>query len=403
MKALVVLPQVPSPEGGAAGRCSLALLRGLADNGIGVHALAARQHFDLSSGAPASAGSPGPRSALGPLGPIGALGAFGPLGALGVEVVDVAAPGRSLGDRIANLQAPLATLGRGHFAARVRELAAGADVVHLEQVETAPCDPGRRPAALHLHYRVLLDRAVGNPLQRSHRRTLEFARAERRALRNRRWLIASSPRVADTLRRDRPSAEVVVAPLSLLPERYPQSSGPEQPTAGVIGTAAWPPTAGAIDRLLHRVWPLVRADVPDARVLVAGRGTTELAGAGTLPAGAVVLGAVDSAVDFLSGLSVLAYPLERGSGMKVKVLEALALGVPVVTTPEGAEGIATNDGVVVATADADLARAVASILRDPAERAARGAAARRCFADHYRPAVATAPLVGLYERMVESA
>jgi len=72
--------------------------------------------------------------------------------------------------------------------------------------------------------------------------------------------------------------------------------------------------------------------------------------------------------------------------MKVKVLEALACGIPVVTTPDGAEGIAPNAGVVVHATDADLAKAAIAILSDSAERTERGVVARATFLERYAPA-----------------
>ena len=97
---------------------------------------------------------------------------------------------------------------------------------------------------------------------------------------------------------------------------------------------------------------------------------------------------------------MLLYPIERGSGMKVKVLEAIASGVPVVTTRFGAEGVEGGDGVVIKRTDAELAAAAVSLLRDDVERRERGGAARAAFLERHAPEVATAPLVDLYHRMV---
>jgi glycosyltransferase involved in cell wall biosynthesis len=85
--------------------------------------------------------------------------------------------------------------------------------------------------------------------------------------------------------------------------------------------------------------------------------------------------------------------------MKVKVLEAIASGVPVVTTPAGAEGIAPSDGVVVETEPRALASTAAELLRDDQARRERGAAARKTFEEHYSPGPATEPLVELYRRL----
>ena len=167
--------------------------------------------------------------------------------------------------------------------------------------------------------------------------------------------------------------------------------------AGIIGTGGWAPTAEAIRRLVTRVWPLVRARVPDARLLVAGRGTARL-GLEAVP-GVEVVGEVESGAAFMRSLSLLLYPIERGSGMKVKVLEALATGVPVVTTPQGAEGVVVGPGIVVETDDEALAAAAARILLDDSERSERGAAALDTFRRYYAPGPATLPLVDLYGRM----
>ncbi len=187
---------------------------------------------------------------------------------------------------------------------------------------------------------------------------------------------------------------MALAPLTLDPAHYAPAPLAE-PVAGLIGTAAWPTTAAATERLVRDVWPLVVRAVPAARLRVAGRGMESLVSGAE---GVEVVGEVPSAADFLSGLSVLLFPLDRGSGMKVKTLEAIATGVPVVTTRHGAEGIDAGDGVVVAETDAELARAAASVLADEAERRERGSAARRAFDERYAPLPATAPLVELYRR-----
>jgi glycosyltransferase involved in cell wall biosynthesis len=108
---------------------------------------------------------------------------------------------------------------------------------------------------------------------------------------------------------------------------------------------------------------------------------------------------VPSADAFLRSLALLLYPAPRGSGMKVKVLEAMVCGVPVVTTPAGAEGIDPTDGVVVCETPEALVEASARLLADPQERARRGAAAREAFLARYAPEPATRPLAGLFRRM----
>jgi glycosyltransferase involved in cell wall biosynthesis len=362
VRALIVLTQPPLPEGGAPGKTAVGLLRGLREHGIEVHAVAARRGFSIPGEVPAD---------------------------LPVELLDVSPP-RPWAARLGRFRRPLGQLATGPFADRVREAAADADLVHLEETETAWCDGGLAlPSLVHVHYLARRDRDLGQPWRRQFREVLDASRAERTAARRHRYLVASSPLVADALRAAAPRAEVVVAPLSLDPGHYPVASLDGPPTAGLIGTAAWPPTAEAIQTLLQDVWPCVQREAPSARLVVAGRGTAELGG----------IGGVESARDFFQGLSLLLYPLRRGSGMKVKVLEAMASGVPVVTTPSGAEGIEPTDGVVVLERPRDLAAAAVELLTDSGVRRERGSAARADFERRYAPAPATEPIAELYRRM----
>jgi glycosyltransferase involved in cell wall biosynthesis len=372
VKILVVLTQPPLPEGGAPGRCALGLLRGLIAHGVEVRALAARQHFALPGEVPPD---------------------------LPVEVIDVPREPPGWRARWRRLRRPRGELGRGEFGRRVREVAREADVIHLEETETAWADKGvATPSLVHIHYLVRRDRTLGAPWHREGRYMLEVELAERAAVRRHRRLVASSPLVADALRARAPHAEVVLAPLSLDASLYAPAPLDGPPVAGLIGTGAWPPTRSAVDRLLKTVWPRIRRLAPDARLVVAGRSLGFLEGR-DLGGGVELLGEVQSAREFLRGLSVLLFPLERGSGMKVKVLESMASGVPAVTTAAGAEGIEPNEGVIVEAGDEELAAAAARLLLDPLERRESGATARATFDRLYAPEPATKPLLDLYERM----
>jgi len=374
LKVLVVLNQPPDPEGNAPGRCAVGLLRGLQAHGLDVQALAARREFAADASTPAD---------------------------LPVEIVPVPESDPGWRTRFGRLRRPRGEVLEGELAERVADAGRAADVIHLEETPTAWLDHGVDvPSLVHLHYLARRDRPFGAPWQRPFREVFEFDLAERAAIRRHRFLVASSPLVARELRRRAPKAEVVVAPLSVEPSGYRPAPLDGPPVAGLIGTAAWPPTRAAVVRLLERVWPLVRRAVPEARLVLAGRGMTELA-QGFRTDGVEMAGVVPSAADFLDGLSLLLFPLTRGSGMKVKVLESIACGLPVVTTPAGAEGIEAGEAVVVAEEDGALAEAAASLLRDPDERRDRGRLAREAFLRLYAPQPATAPLVDMYRRMCE--
>ena len=299
---------------------------------------------------------------------------------------------------------PYGLLATTSFAPLVRERARNADVVHFVELASASLMPFvDRPAVAQIHCLTRRDRDI-RPLWTNDGRTaLELLRAERRLRGQARWLLVNSHEVADPLKRMAPRAHVAVAPLPLDPAGYTPRARLDAPVAGLIGTAVWPPTANAVERLLTSVWPRVLERRPDARLLLAGFGMEREAFAHLtdLP-GVEWRGTVPSATDFLRELGVLLYPLGRGSGAKIKVLEALALGVPVVTTPDGAEGIGGDGGLVVDGDDAILAEATIALLADVAARKAAGDAAYATFCDHHAPLPATAPLLDLYEQMAAS-
>ena len=374
MKVVVVLPEPPYLEGGAAGRCSVGVLKGLqADERVELSAIAAR--------APGAAKGGPPRG-------------------LPVEIVPVPRQER-LQSWLDLVHRPLGYLSRGEFGERVRQLAANTDVLYLDQTQTAWCNRGIDvPAVVHLHYLALLDQ----PRVPRHPRILAsrfgVAAAQRYAWQRHNFLLANSDTVATELRRWAPRADVTVVPLVLDPDHYPPSIDDGEPVAGFIGSARWPATAGAARRLVEQVWPLIRREVPEAKLVVAGRGMENLGLRGD--DSVEVRGEVPSGAAFMRDISVLLFPPVGGSGMKVKVLEALASGVPAVTDDVGAEGIAANDGVVHAEGDEEFARAAISILRDLAERRQRAAAALQAFRERHTPEVAAELLFELFSRMASS-
>jgi glycosyltransferase involved in cell wall biosynthesis len=156
-----------------------------------------------------------------------------------------------------------------------------------------------------------------------------------------------------------------------------------------------------VERLVTSVWPLVRELQPDAQLMLAGVGMERAAFPKLAESpGVQWLGSVPSATDFLRELGLLLYPLTAGSGVKVKVLEALALGVPVVTTADGAEGIFGRGGMVVEDDDRLLADAAVGLLRDPEARQRAGEEAFKTFSEHHMPVDHAGAVIALYERML---
>ncbi|MDQ1705371.1 MAG: polysaccharide biosynthesis protein PslH, partial [Frankiaceae bacterium] len=128
--------------------------------------------------------------------------------------------------------------------------------------------------------------------------------------------------------------------------------------------------------LVRDVLPRVQAEIPTARLLLVGRNPGPAVRALVGPAVELRADVADARAE-LADMTVYVAPLVSGWGIKNKVLEAMAAGRAVVTTPAGSAGIGAGDGVVEAVDAADVAAAVIALLRDRPRLLATGAAARR--------------------------
>lgn len=144
------------------------------------------------------------------------------------------------------------------------------------------------------------------------------------------------------------------------------------------GTMEWEPNVDAAEWMATEILPRVRVRVPRARLRIVGRNPTarvrELGGI----AGVEVVGAVDSVWPELASASVALAPIRMGSGTRIKILEAAAAAVPVVSTTMGAEGLGMAEGREILRADRadEFAEACVRLLHAPREAEAMGLAAR---------------------------
>lgn len=157
-----------------------------------------------------------------------------------------------------------------------------------------------------------------------------------------------------------------------------------------VGSFQHAPNRRGARALLLEAWPVVRAAIPDARLDLAGRGSVEfLAGLGTADRwssdGVTAHGFVDDLAPLFRACHVFAAHLTEGGGIKIKVLEALARGVPVVCTPVAAEGIVEEEcaAPVVAEPGAAFASAVVRVATDPELAARLATGGRRLIEDRF--------------------
>jgi sugar transferase (PEP-CTERM/EpsH1 system associated) len=150
------------------------------------------------------------------------------------------------------------------------------------------------------------------------------------------------------------------------------------------GQMDYAPNIDACLRAATRILPLVRAHLPQATFHVVGRNPPERLTALHGQGGVHVWGRVPEVQSWLAAADLALVPLEIGRGVQNKVLEAMAMRLPVVLTPEAVTGIGGRDGaeLVLAGSDAELAQACIALLSDLPRARAMGDAARGYVVAH---------------------
>ena len=150
------------------------------------------------------------------------------------------------------------------------------------------------------------------------------------------------------------------------------------------------PNGDAVTFFLQDVWPAVKRDVPAARFTVVGRGGSALERRWAATPGVTFTGWVPDIEPWIRQSRLMVVPIRSGSGMRVKIIDAFARGLPVVATSIGVEGIAAIPGTHLEVADdaEGFARATVGLLQDAARaRACADAARALALARYDTPAV----------------
>ena len=150
------------------------------------------------------------------------------------------------------------------------------------------------------------------------------------------------------------------------------------------GQMDYPPNVAAVVRFATRIMPAIRDQFGDAQFHIVGRKPSPAVAALDGQAGTRVWGKVEDMRTWLVGADLVVAPLEIARGVQNKVLEAMAMGRPVLASPGAATGIAARNGVEIAIAgdDAEFIARTLALLAAPEDRAALGLAARQFIADH---------------------
>jgi len=162
--------------------------------------------------------------------------------------------------------------------------------------------------------------------------------------------------------------KVDVIPLGVDMRRFRKERG-QDPLGRVVaftGNMGYQPNIEAVQWFVHHCWSEVKRLVPGVRLVIAGNGpASSLVALGELDNEITVTGRVPSMADILNASMVAVVPMQTGSGMQNKILEAMACGVPVVTTALGLGDIGARSGkeILVADSPMEFSMAVVSLLK----------------------------------------
>lgn len=179
---------------------------------------------------------------------------------------------------------------------------------------------------------------------------------------------------------------VAVVPNGVDLERYRGDFGPVEPETLVFpGALTYEANFEAMRFFLGEIFPRIRRARPQATIYITGR--TDGVDLGRLPLGdgVVLTGYLPDVRPRVARSAVCVAPLTLGGGTRIKILEAMALGTPVVATSKGAEGLEVTPGrdLLVADDPEAFAAAVVRVLEDAGLRQSLSAAGRRLVAERY--------------------
>lgn len=232
---------------------------------------------------------------------------------------------------------------------------------------------------------------------------LRFKRFEQRAWKQVDAAFVCSEREVRLVGAVAPATPVAVVPNGVDIEAFrPAPSAPEARTAVFNGVLDYRPNLDAALYLVEDIWPLVRERCPDARLSIVGRaGRTDVSALAR--EGVEITGEVPDVRPYLNRAAVVTVPIRMGSGTRLKVVEALALGKAMVSTTVGCEGIAVRDREHLLIADdaPAFAGAIVRLFEEPELAARLGEEGRRLAEADYSWDLAGTRAQALYDTLLD--
>lgn len=296
------------------------------------------------------------------------------------------------------------------FAARLAQVLKEEtfDIVHVESIFLAPYVPViRRHSNAHVILRTHnVENQIWRRMAMSERNCCKRWYIKHLALTLRAYesehindfdgVVSITDNDADYFRAEGCRKPIVTIPFAITPVQVDGVA--EQPgTLFHLGSMDWLPNQEGVRWFLDRVWPLIHSQMPSLTLHLAGRRMSDQL-LNLQHEGVHIVGEVPDAATFIASKQINVVPLLSGSGIRVKIIEAMSQGKAVVTTTIGAQGIGAVDGrhLLIADTPERFAAQIRHCVDDPAFRQAIGANARQFIADNYGIEPLTRQLLAFY-------
>jgi glycosyltransferase involved in cell wall biosynthesis len=201
-----------------------------------------------------------------------------------------------------------------------------------------------------------------------------------------------------------PSLDIEVVPHGVDTQYFiPRADQKQETAVGFLGNYPHDPNRDAVMHFLTKVWAELKKKVSGIKFYVIGRGPTkDLLAAAQEDPDIIVTGQVDDVREYLEKLKAFVAPIRLGKGFRGKILEAMAMGIPVVSTRLGAEGLALQDGdnIMLAENPKEFIRSIEQLFQDEELRHRIGINGRRLVEENYSWQKGVEILEGVLERLV---
>lgn len=210
---------------------------------------------------------------------------------------------------------------------------------------------------------------------------------------------------AEIIRKVTPQTKTALAPNGVDVEYFQPSNTPrDSATAMFMGDYKYFPNTDAAMYFIKEIMPLIRNKRPDFRLTLIGKDPTpELVAISNDPnSGVTATGLVDDTRPYLTQSTLFVCPLRSGSGTRFKLLEALACGLPVISTSIGSEGLVSenSDHMILADTPQAFADAVLKILSEPETAEEIGQEGRKWVVENHAWEYSAGQIANVYQELI---